>query len=43
VTDEHSIVTRMVFNTAGYTTALTRALGLPEQQVTIIERDPNTG
>ena len=42
VTDERGIVTRMDFNSAGYVTAITKALGLPEQQVTMIERVPNT-
>jgi RHS repeat-associated protein len=43
VTDERGIVTRMQFDAKGYVTELTKALGLPEQQVTKIERDPATG
>lgn len=40
VTDERGTVTRMQFNAQGYTTSVTRAYGQPEQQATIIERDP---
>ncbi|MDB5932961.1 MAG: hypothetical protein JWQ01_305 [Massilia sp.] len=40
VTDERGIVTRMDFSAAGYPTSVTRALGLPEQQVVTLERDP---
>jgi len=32
----------MLFDAAGYTTAVTRALGLPQQQLTTTERDQNT-
>nr|WP_307733504.1 DUF4329 domain-containing protein [Duganella violaceicalia] len=42
VTDERGIVTRMLFNAQGYTTSVTRAYGLPEQQTVAIERDPAT-
>ncbi len=43
VTDERGIVTRMQFDGAGHVTALTQALGLPQQQVSTTVRDPVTG
>lgn len=42
ITDERGIITRMLFNSQGYTTSVTRAYGRPEQQVVTIERDPAT-
>lgn len=42
LTDERGVVTRMVFSAGGYPTSVTKALGLPEQQVVTIERDPAT-
>lgn len=42
LTDERGIVTRMVFNAGGYPTSVTKALGLPEQQVVTFERNPAT-
>lgn len=36
------VVRRVIFNSNGYPTSITRALGLPEQQVATITRDPAT-
>jgi RHS repeat-associated protein len=42
VTDPRGSVRRLEFNAAGYVIGETRALGTPEQAVTIIERDAQT-
>ena len=42
VTNERGFVTRMIFNKSGYVTSLTNAVGLPEEQTTTYQRDPNT-
>ncbi|MBJ7309698.1 RHS repeat-associated core domain-containing protein [Rugamonas sp. CCM 8940] len=42
ITDERGIVTRMLFNSQGYTTSVTKAYGRVEQQVVAVERDPAT-
>lgn len=42
VTDPRGNVRRMAFDSAGYVTSRTRALGKPEQQATVYERDPVT-
>lgn len=38
VTNERGIVTRISFNGAGYATTITKAVGLPEQQLATFER-----
>ncbi|MBB3121403.1 RHS repeat-associated core domain-containing protein [Pseudoduganella violacea] len=40
VTNERGIVKRIEFNAAGYPLRITTALGLPEQQIEVYERDP---
>ncbi|UMR29608.1 DUF6531 domain-containing protein [Massilia sp. MB5] len=40
VTNERGIVKRIEFSAAGYPARITNALGLPEQQIEIYERDP---
>ncbi|MBJ7313415.1 hypothetical protein H7U20_24905, partial [Rugamonas sp. CCM 8940] len=42
VTDERGTLTRMMFNAGGYTSSMTKAFGLPEQQAFTYERDPAT-
>lgn len=42
VTNERGVVKRMVFNSAGYITSVTEALGFPEQQLTTYEYAPTT-
>jgi RHS repeat-associated protein len=41
ITNERGVVKRTVFNSAGYITSITEALGFPEQQVTTYEYTPN--
>jgi RHS repeat-associated protein len=38
VSNEKGVVTRIAFNASGYATAVTKAVGLPEQQTTTYER-----
>lgn len=42
ITDERGTITRMLFNSVGSATSITKAYGLPEQQTVIIEYDPAT-
>jgi RHS repeat-associated protein len=42
VTDPRGAVRRVTFNAAGYMLSDTRALGTPEEQITIYEREPGT-
>jgi len=42
VTDPRGNVTRTAFNSAGYTTSVTKALGKPEQQITTYNRQAGT-
>ena len=41
-TNERGSTTRQQFDANGFTTSITEALGLPEQQTTTYNRDPNT-
>jgi len=41
ITNERGVVKRTVFNSAGYITSITEALGFPEQQVTAYEYTSN--
>jgi RHS repeat-associated protein len=41
-TDERGMVARRTFNANGYITSITEAVGLPEQQITTFDRDPDT-
>ncbi len=42
VTDERGIIKRIAFNSMGYPISITKALGKPEQQTFIYQRDSNT-